>query len=75
MIAHRQPEQLNFALTNQSEIAAMTGVFGAQVTGSRVGTKYRKALYVEYTDATFTTKKPQPAWQGSLGPTLRAEVI
>jgi manganese oxidase len=35
---------------------------------------YKKALYIESTDATFTVKKPQPTWQGDLGPTLRAEV-
>jgi hypothetical protein len=56
------------------DCAVMTGVFGANAPGSRVGTQYKKALYVEFTDATFTTKKPQPAWQGNLGPTLRAEV-
>jgi manganese oxidase len=52
----------------------MPGVFGATVPGSRIGTKYKRAMYVEYTDATFSTQKAQPAWQGSLGPTLRAEV-
>jgi FtsP/CotA-like multicopper oxidase with cupredoxin domain len=40
-------------------------------------TTYRKALYREYTDATFTTLKPRPsAWEhlGVLGPLVRAEV-
>jgi FtsP/CotA-like multicopper oxidase with cupredoxin domain len=37
-------------------------------------TRWTKARYVEYTDDTFTTKKPQPAWLGVLGPVLRAEV-
>ncbi|TKA65742.1 hypothetical protein B0A49_05267, partial [Cryomyces minteri] len=32
------------------------------------------ALYRGYTDATFSTKSPQPPWQGTLGPTLRSEV-
>ena len=43
----------------------------------RIGTVYRKALYREYTDATFTQLKPRPAeWEsaGILGPILRAEV-
>jgi FtsP/CotA-like multicopper oxidase with cupredoxin domain len=43
----------------------------------RIGKVYRKALYREYTDATFTTLKPRPAeWQhlGTLGPLIRAEV-
>ena len=43
----------------------------------RIGTVYRKALYREYTDDTFTRLKPRPAeWEhaGILGPILRAEV-
>ena len=38
------------------------------------GTKWLKALYRGYTDATFTTQSPQPPWQGTLGPTIRSEV-
>ena len=34
-------------------------------------TKYQKVRYIEYTDDTFTTKKPQPAWLGILGPIIR----
>jgi manganese oxidase len=43
----------------------------------RIGKVYRKAIYREYTDATFTTLKPRAAeWEhaGILGPVLRAEV-
>ncbi len=43
----------------------------------RIGSTYKKAQYVEYTDATFTTAKVRPASEqhlGILGPTLRAEV-
>jgi len=43
----------------------------------RIGSTYRKAIYREYTDETFTTLKPRPAeWEhtGFLGPVLRAEV-
>jgi hephaestin len=43
----------------------------------RIGTTYRKALYREYTDETFTKLKPRaPEWEhaGILGPILRAEV-
>jgi FtsP/CotA-like multicopper oxidase with cupredoxin domain len=43
----------------------------------RIGTVYRKAIYREYTDNTFTTLKPRaPEWEhtGILGPILRAEV-
>lgn len=37
-------------------------------------TKFAKTHYVEYTDAGFSTKKPQPQWLGILGPIIRAEV-
>ena len=43
----------------------------------RIGTVYRKAIYREYTDATFSKLKPRPAgaeYLGLLGPILRAEV-
>ncbi len=44
---------------------------------ARIGSRYKKALYFEYTDATFTTVKPRPAAMGELGllgPILHAEV-
>ena len=43
----------------------------------RIGRVYRKAIYREYTDATFTKLKPvQPEWKhlGMLGPAIHAEV-
>ncbi len=43
----------------------------------RIGRTYHKAIYREYTDATFTTlKKRTPAWEhlGLLGPVIHAEV-
>ena len=43
----------------------------------RIGKVYHKAIYREYTDATFSTLKPRaPGWEhaGILGPILRAEV-
>jgi FtsP/CotA-like multicopper oxidase with cupredoxin domain len=51
--------------------------FTADPLAVQVGTRYKKTLYFEYTDATFTTKKAVPAeWKhlGSLGPAIRAEV-
>lgn len=42
-----------------------------------IGRVYRKAMYREYTDASFTRLKPRaPEWEhlGILGPVLRAEV-
>ena len=43
----------------------------------QIGRVYRKAVYREYTDATFTKLKPRgPEWEhlGMLGPALHAEV-
>jgi manganese oxidase len=43
----------------------------------RIGKVYRKALYREYTDSTFTTPVTRPPeWEhlGTLGPVIRAEV-
>jgi FtsP/CotA-like multicopper oxidase with cupredoxin domain len=37
-------------------------------------TKWPKTRYIEYTDATFSMRKPQPEWLGILGPMIRAEV-
>ncbi|KAM4663036.1 coagulation factor VIII isoform 2-T2 [Discoglossus pictus] len=34
---------------------------------------YQKAVYVEFTDASFKYTKPRPEWTGLLGPTIRAE--
>ncbi|KAK7494206.1 hypothetical protein BaRGS_00014488 [Batillaria attramentaria] len=42
-----------------------------------IGSTYRKAVYVEYTDDTFTTVKPRGASEkhlGILGPVIKAEV-
>jgi hypothetical protein len=46
-------------------------------TKSRIGTVYRKALFREYTDDTFSVeKKRPPEWEhlGMMGPLIRAEV-
>lgn len=44
---------------------------------NHIGNIYRKAVYREYTDATFATRKPRPQqddYLGLLGPVVRAEV-
>jgi FtsP/CotA-like multicopper oxidase with cupredoxin domain len=47
----------------------------AQFSGyTQHGTKWLKALYRGYTDSTFTEYTPQPDFQGTQGPTIRAEV-
>jgi FtsP/CotA-like multicopper oxidase with cupredoxin domain len=35
---------------------------------------FEKTRYIEYTDGTFSHRKPQPVWLGVLGPIIRAEV-
>jgi FtsP/CotA-like multicopper oxidase with cupredoxin domain len=37
-------------------------------------TGFHKTRFIEYTDSSFTVKKPQPEWLGILGPIIRAEV-
>ena len=37
-------------------------------------TRWPKSRFFEYTDDTFTVRKPQPVWLGILGPIIRAEV-
>src|SRR5579863_8749471 len=36
--------------------------------------QWPKTRFIEYTDDTFTVRKPQPDWLGILGPVIRAEV-
>ncbi|XP_038057042.1 hephaestin-like protein [Patiria miniata] len=40
----------------------------------RIGRKYKKAVYKQYTDATYTEEIAKPEWLGFLGPILYAEV-
>uniref|UniRef100_A0A672PML9 ferroxidase n=1 Tax=Sinocyclocheilus grahami TaxID=75366 RepID=A0A672PML9_SINGR len=41
---------------------------------TRIGSVYKKAVYRQYTDESYSTEIPKPAWLGFLGPILRAEV-
>jgi FtsP/CotA-like multicopper oxidase with cupredoxin domain len=46
-------------------------------THDRIGSTYELARYIEYTDASFTERKPRPAseaYLGILGPLIHAEV-
>lgn len=36
--------------------------------------RWSKTRFIEYTDGTFSQRKPQPEWLGILGPIIRAEV-
>lgn len=53
------------------------GMMFIEQTKDRIGRTYHKAIYREYTDATFSTlKKRPPEWEhlGILGPVIHAEV-
>ncbi|XP_066096925.1 ceruloplasmin isoform X1 [Saccopteryx bilineata] len=52
--------------TEQSNIYLQNGP-------DRIGRSYKKALYVQYTDATFKTMIEKPVWLGFLGPVIKAE--
>jgi FtsP/CotA-like multicopper oxidase with cupredoxin domain len=55
----------------------LTGTPGSEQEGVGKPTKFRKAVYREYTDASFGTLKARPPeWEhlGILGPLIRAEV-
>ncbi|XP_061301884.1 coagulation factor VIII isoform X3 [Pezoporus flaviventris] len=54
--------------------AGVSGHPGPQPPLPGVPPQYRKAVFVEYPDASFTQPKPKPAWMGLLGPTIQAEV-
>ncbi|XP_061422642.1 ferroxidase HEPHL1-like [Lethenteron reissneri] len=40
----------------------------------RIGRIYKKAVYIQYTDGSFTQEIPKDPWLGYLGPTIKAEV-
>ncbi|XP_009570310.2 coagulation factor VIII isoform X2 [Cuculus canorus] len=54
--------------------AGLSGHPGPRSPMIGVPHQYRKAVFVEYSDASFTQPKSKPAWMGLLGPTIRAEV-
>jgi len=69
------PSYPNNPLTGE-EFDADANVFLAS-SSEFIGRKYLKALYIEYTDNTFSTLKERPASEehlGFLGPVIRAEV-
>jgi len=57
------------AFTREERLCAERGI-------TRIGSVYRKAVYRQYTDATFTKKVDDPRWShfGILGPVIHAEV-
>lgn len=39
----------------------------------RIGSRYKKCLYKQYTDDSYMDEIEQPGWLGLVGPVLRAE--
>lgn len=46
--------------------------FYLNIDRHRIGSTYKKAVFVEYTDDTFTRERSKPTWLGYLGPVLQA---
>nr|XP_009675609.1 PREDICTED: hephaestin isoform X2 [Struthio camelus australis] len=61
-------------LANQSIARNLKASVFLQPGRDRVGSTYKKSVYKQYTDSTYTTEIPKPAWLGFLGPIIRAEV-
>uniref|UniRef100_A0AAY4ACI6 ferroxidase n=1 Tax=Denticeps clupeoides TaxID=299321 RepID=A0AAY4ACI6_9TELE len=40
----------------------------------RIGRRYKKVVYLQYTDESYTKEIAKPSWLGFLGPVLKAEV-
>ncbi|XP_029028871.1 ferroxidase HEPHL1-like [Betta splendens] len=45
-----------------------------QSDNQSIGAVYKKAMFRQYTDASYSRPAPRPEWLGFLGPILRAEV-
>ncbi|KIW52034.1 hypothetical protein PV05_07707 [Exophiala xenobiotica] len=73
-------EDWDYMPTNMDMINGATIVESPQAAavagndGQRIGHIYKKALFREYTDGTFSTQAARPEWLGMLGPIIRAEV-
>jgi FtsP/CotA-like multicopper oxidase with cupredoxin domain len=64
----------DFAPARRNLVMDHGGHGGALPATWAKNTRWKKVRYVEYTDDSFTTRRPQPEWLGILGPILRAEV-
>nr|XP_030128351.3 hephaestin isoform X1 [Taeniopygia guttata]XP_030128352.3 hephaestin isoform X1 [Taeniopygia guttata] len=70
----------NYAPTGRNVLANQSIARNSQASAflqsgkDRVGSTYKKSVYKQYTDSTYTTEIPKPVWLGFLGPVIRAEV-
>ena len=70
-----RPAFIYFSISSSSFLRPEATYFSK--TGNRIGGVYRKALFREFTDDSFTTEKVRTAEEehlGFLGPIIRAEV-
>ncbi|XP_053129823.1 hephaestin [Hemicordylus capensis] len=61
-------------VTGQSIMSDATASQFLQPAKDRIGSTYRKSVYKHYSDSTYTSEVPKPAWLGFLGPIVQAEV-
>uniref|UniRef100_A0A670JYB4 ferroxidase n=1 Tax=Podarcis muralis TaxID=64176 RepID=A0A670JYB4_PODMU len=61
-------------ITGQSIANDMIASSFLQPAENRIGSIYRKSVYKQYLDETYTSEIPKPSWLGFLGPIIRAEV-
>ena len=63
-----------FNATVSSSVLARSPKMFLEKGDDRIGHVYKKTIYFEYTDATFTVEIPKHPTLGLLGPLLHAEV-
>ncbi|KAM9797320.1 ceruloplasmin [Syngnathus typhle] len=66
------PSGMNLIQNNTIQEDDEAAVF-LQKGPQRIGSTYKKALYKQYSDATYATEVAKQAWLGYLGPLLMAE--
>ncbi|XP_026558869.1 hephaestin isoform X2 [Pseudonaja textilis] len=62
------------AITGQSIANDSVASSFLQPAKDRIGGIYRKSMYKQYSDSTYTLEISKPAWLGFLGPVIRGEV-
>lgn len=63
------PSGRNFATSDKENYKTFL-----KASKNRIGHKYYKAIYKQYTDATYTTEIKKPEWLGFLGPIISGNV-
>ncbi|XP_054852243.1 hephaestin isoform X2 [Eublepharis macularius] len=61
-------------ITGQSITDDLAASNFLQPAKNRIGSIYKKSVYKQYVDSTYTTEVPKPTWLGFLGPIIQAEV-